>query len=202
MQATHIRFALRLAQDLEIESMGRYLAGAIYPDSRYVTGVPRHITHPYDTHLDPHKDGFSDFEKGWSTHLLYDSLQGRHLKDIFDIDKIVGQNEDWIKITAAKFLEEEISVQQHEVIYAFSNIHPPTHEDIGEHDVTHWYDLQKAFYSAGPTSLEDFHDLVKHSPGFPKNDIFTVAKELQQNAEMHETIIGIYDKVVNEYERL
>lgn len=39
LEATHLRFALDLLPKLEVKDINDYLAGSIYPDSRYTTGI-------------------------------------------------------------------------------------------------------------------------------------------------------------------
>ena len=45
LQITHIRFALDLHKELNITSLDQYISGTIYPDSRYMTGIDRSLTH-------------------------------------------------------------------------------------------------------------------------------------------------------------
>ena len=48
LEATHIRFALDLKEDLDAKDLNKYLSGAIYPDSRHVTKLERKVTHNFD----------------------------------------------------------------------------------------------------------------------------------------------------------
>ena len=48
--ATHIKFALDFKDKYDIKDLSHYLSGAIYPDSRYVTGIDRNLTHNSDLH--------------------------------------------------------------------------------------------------------------------------------------------------------
>ena len=66
LQATHIKFALDLQAKYNVKNLEKYISGANYPDSRFLTGVGREKTHDLDSLelLD------SDFKKGWHNHLI------------------------------------------------------------------------------------------------------------------------------------
>lgn len=106
LEATHIRFALDLKDKYRVTELDKYLSGAIYPDSRYVTGIDRNLTH---------SDAFTheafylndDFKKGWAAHLLCDKIQYEVTKEllpqIFIGTKGQG-SETWIAHTAVKII--------------------------------------------------------------------------------------------------
>lgn len=68
LEATHIRFALDLKDEYKIKDIKKYISGTVYPDSRYITGIDRNLTH-YNDILKPEfaKD---DFKKGWQVHQI------------------------------------------------------------------------------------------------------------------------------------
>lgn len=41
LEATHIRFALDLLNKYKIKNIDQYIAGAVYPDSHYITGIKK-----------------------------------------------------------------------------------------------------------------------------------------------------------------
>lgn len=45
LPATHIRFALDLAFRYAVKQLDRYVAGSLYSDGRWLTGVDRLISH-------------------------------------------------------------------------------------------------------------------------------------------------------------
>lgn len=91
---THIRFALDFKDKYKISNLSYYLSGAIYPDSRYLTGIDRVLTHN-DQILD--KDwADTDFKKGWQSHCLCDlahiSTALKIIQDMDDSKKFIVKN--------------------------------------------------------------------------------------------------------------
>ncbi len=71
---THLRFARDILDLSRAGDRGAYYAGAVYPDSRMLTGLPRERTHGRGNPVDPFAPGLTDFEKGWAAHEFYDHL--------------------------------------------------------------------------------------------------------------------------------
>ncbi len=109
LQATHIKFALDLKEKYKPKNLKKYISGAVYPDSRYVTGLNRDLTH--GTHL-LNMDLTDDFKKGWHSHLVCDNLLGivmdKILPNKFNRQKnVIRQgNQYWLNVTAIKILLE------------------------------------------------------------------------------------------------
>lgn len=109
-EATHLRFARDLQNRLDIANQSEYLAGSVYPDSRYVTRIHRDMTHGEDAPHDPFQSSLSDFEKGWATHLLYDRLSSERMQSLRPLPgTIKGFNDVWIHRTAEKLIEDMAS---------------------------------------------------------------------------------------------
>ncbi|MCX6795852.1 MAG: hypothetical protein NT165_03980 [Candidatus Falkowbacteria bacterium] len=108
LEITHIRFALDLQNDYQIKDLADYLAGAIYPDSRYVSGVSRLLTHD-DKFLLP-SFAVDDFSMGWQTHqlcdLVYDVVRRKLFEDLFPPGRDPYDEESWIKSTAIKIIQD------------------------------------------------------------------------------------------------
>jgi hypothetical protein len=111
IEATHIRFALDLKDELGIKELDKYLSGTIYPDSRYITKIDRKLTHDNSyTKREFYDD--DDFKKGWAVHLTCDTLQREIIKELFsDLlkgtgEEIVYGKENWIIRTAIKIIQD------------------------------------------------------------------------------------------------
>ena len=81
LEATHIRLAFDLKERYGVKDVKRYIAGTIYPDSRYVAHIDRMATYPED-YLDWDLNRMDDFKKGWFVHLFADHVQYRVAKDL------------------------------------------------------------------------------------------------------------------------
>jgi len=108
LEATHLRFALDLQTQYCIKDIRKYLSGAIYPDSRYATGLDKTITHDDKFLLPEFAD--TDFKKGWQTHqicdLTYDNVRKKLFPDIFPVDYASYNESEWIKFTAMKIIQD------------------------------------------------------------------------------------------------
>ncbi len=108
-QASHLQFALRVKELVKARDLTRYLSGTIYPDSRYLTGLERKLTH---TRIAPGLISSLDdaFIKGWQVHLWYDKLGLHHLDQlILNRSWVPADAEDvkvWTQLTGAKLVED------------------------------------------------------------------------------------------------
>ena len=135
LEATHIRFALDLKDKYGVQNVERYVAGAIYPDSRYVTEVDRLATHPED-YMEWDMNRINDFRKGWFAHLLADNIQWditkEFLPQVFDGSQGQG-GERWIKHTAIKILQDLDDVRKFDIkqyLPFLLHVENPNGEDI------------------------------------------------------------------------
>lgn len=105
---THIKLAVDLEKQLQVKDIKRYIAGTVYPDSRYVTGIARELTHP-SGFLNWSWWELDDFKKGWFAHLIVDEAQWRFTKAELP-QVLAGEvrpgNEYWIKYSAFKILQD------------------------------------------------------------------------------------------------
>ncbi|WP_319524054.1 hypothetical protein [uncultured Desulfosarcina sp.] len=104
LPATHIRFAVTLAEQLGVANLPAYLSGTLYPDSRWLTGLEREHTHDR-RFLEP---GFAtdDFSLGWHIHCVCDHIQGGIHGDLFDGLLQLSPDERWIRVSAAKAVQD------------------------------------------------------------------------------------------------
>jgi len=135
LEATHIRFALDLQDKYEIKDLRQYISGAVYPDSRYVTGLDRRLTHD-DVYLLP-EFATDDFKKGWQTHKIcdhaYDIVRKRLFPDLFPGDFDFYSRPDWIISTALKIIYDIEDMQSFDIqkyLECLEYVYNPNNEDI------------------------------------------------------------------------
>jgi len=105
LEATHLRFSLEIKDDLGILDLEKYVAGVIYPDSRYVTGIRRSLTHDLDYFVG--RKNLSDFQKGWLSHIIGDKIFKEVMEDKFgDMILFDEVGERWPVITAIKIIQD------------------------------------------------------------------------------------------------
>lgn len=105
LEATHLRFAFALKDDLGVRDSEKFAAGAVYPDTRYLTGIDRRLTHDFGYFS--RRPELSDFEKGWLSHLLGDRVFRRVAEDKFpDLFLSDELEERWVAGTAVKIIQD------------------------------------------------------------------------------------------------
>ena len=113
LEATHIRFALDLKDEYKIKDIKKYISGTVYPDSSYITGIDRNLTH----HEDILKSEFAkdDFKKGWQVHQICDMIMNKEKKKVLSssfVDGRAGFNEEeWIISSAMKIIQDMNDMQ-------------------------------------------------------------------------------------------
>jgi hypothetical protein len=159
LQATHFRIARDLLPHLPVTDPAAYYAGTIYPDSRYVSGIRRSLTHQDGCPLDPFAPGLTDFERGWAVHLVYDEVAGEPQKGLIPphIRNEEGLGDFWRHFTIVKFLEDEATcVALGSALAEMQSIHPlggtPRHEP--PEALERFYRMVRDLYANGPPSFD------------------------------------------------
>lgn len=106
LAATHLHFAISIKNKYSPSDLSKYLSGAMYPDSRYVSGVERKLTHNPEI-IDIAKNSNDDFLSGWATHLICDKINRSITNSNFAGIMLDAENNvDWIKATAIKVCQD------------------------------------------------------------------------------------------------
>ena len=148
LEATHLRFALDCRDKNNVTNIGHYLAGAIYPDSRYLTKIDRQLTHNNDILRQDWAD--SDFKKGWQNHCWADELQKKARNEL--LGDFLALHDDghrgiWIAATAIKIIADIDDCRNFDVADAVSrleHVHNPHGED--EESICRYHQLVRETY--------------------------------------------------------
>lgn len=203
LEATHLRFALELKNKYQVKDIKKYVSGVVYPDSRYITGIDRLLTHPID-YLDWHWDTADDFKKGWFVHLLTDKIQydvtKEKLPQIFDGN--TGQGSDvWINHSAVKILLDLADVKKFKIkqyLPYLSYLENPNGEDL---KILEKYNQIFVKMYANPekinvdTSCEMWKDFGVSSDLVEK--VRSKVLEYSKNATIMQAISEIYQDMLN-----
>ena len=116
LPATHIQFALDLKDRYVITDLSSYIAGSVYPDSRYVTGLNRAQTHNDALLSDDRLE--TDFGKGWRAHVLCDRLGAKAASDLLpelfvDAGPMAHGTKQWVIRTAIKIIQDIYVFETH-----------------------------------------------------------------------------------------
>ena len=165
LEATHIRFALDLQKKYAPVDIRTYIAGTVYPDSRYVTGVDRHLTHITGDAREKLLS-LGDFGKGWHAHLLCDNIQYEVTKELFPetfAEKSGQGSEGWVKHSALKLLQDidDLSFFAIKDFLPFLDyVHNPNGEDMAV--LRAYHETFRKFYSQNRIStFDDYYDMWK-----------------------------------------
>jgi hypothetical protein len=198
LEATHIRFALDLKDKYGVQDVERYVAGSIYPDSRYVTEVDRMATHPED-YMEWDMKRIDDFRKGWFAHLLADNIQWditkKLLPQVFEGSQGQG-GERWIKHTAIKILQDLDDVKKFNIsqyLPYLAHIENPNGEDMKM--MKQYYDIFPTMYAnPGAVNIDSCYAMWKE---FGIGD--ELAARVKVQAEQYSKDSTVMDAVVKIY---
>lgn len=204
LEATHIRFALDLKEKFQVKDIRQYLAGTVYPDSRYVTGIDRELTHNRDI-LKPEfaKD---DFRKGWQVHQICDLMQGQMKKRaLFEPfkEKYNGYDEArWVVSTAMKIIQDMNDRQRfpiQEYLSCLEYAYNPNREKTA--DIKRYYLTVINLYNKKSVSAEDYFQMwfewgIDEELGLK---VKQKTEELRQDRDLVSKIENIYDDMLDNY---
>lgn len=137
LEATHIRFALDLKDEYKVKNLEKYILGTVYPDSRYITGIDRDLTHHEDILLPEFaKD---DFKKGWQVHQICDLVQNKKREELLP-ELTIRHNDawnekEWIIASAIKIIQDMKDMRHFNIQYYlkyFEYAYNPNGEDIND----------------------------------------------------------------------
>lgn len=131
LAATHMRLALDMAHGYPVKDLSQYISGTIYPDSRWLTGIDRNLTHG---HRFLQKDfPKNDFTYGWHVHCLVDHVQARLYKPLFPNAGALDRQQRWILLSAAKVIQDRHDLNRFDLqngIDLLNSPQAPAGEDI------------------------------------------------------------------------
>lgn len=202
LEATHIRFALDLKERFGVKDLNKYLSGAIYPDSRYITKIDRKLTHSDDVlNENFYKD--DDFKKGWAVHFLCDKLSrhivGKNFPEFF-ID--VNNKNEWIPRTAIKILQDilDASIMDVKKYTKYLNY---TNTPNGENPemISKYYKIFRNAYQTDSLNEEDEYNIWTKFGLDPEmlEKVKAKVAEFKNNESVMDRITKIYDEMIDQY---
>lgn len=202
LQATHIKFALDLKNRYPVKNLEKYISGANYPDSRYLTGISRKLTHDLDS-LPISND---DFQNGWHNHLVCDLVQGeamdKLLPDEFNANKneIVQGSDFWLRRTAIKIIQEIQIFESFDIqsyLLALNYVENPNNENIELVRKSNQI-IQNVYHNKKSISIEDtlniWCGLIMSEAIIDK--IKKETERLLRNKEIVKIIKSIYEQML------
>jgi len=201
-EATHVRFANDLAKTMNITDHPSFFAGAVYPDSRYVTKIGRDATHDQNSLKHIQETKASAFEKGWNTHLIYDELAKPEYMRCSPWPDAVSMkgSKEWMYTTAEKIVED---IQSYDALGDDVRVLreltcPPPKNGEDPELLEHYYQLLRDLYRQRPT-LADYRNIFSafNIPLDVANGCLGYAETALQDEQMIDAIKSIYSAILS-----
>lgn len=94
--------------------MEKYVSGVVYPDTRYLSGLARRLTHDLDYFAG--RKSLTDFEKGWLSHIIGDKIFKEVTEERFaDLVLFEEFEERWPVINAIKIIQDIEDFQRFDI---------------------------------------------------------------------------------------
>lgn len=199
LQATHVLIARDLLPTLNVRQPHAYYTATIYPDSRYVTGIPREATHGHSCPQDARAVDATDFEKGWAVHLRYDDVAGELQKAFIPPGRQLTRDLDdaWATFTAAKVVEDmDCAKRLGDDLRLFASLRGPKRPPRGEAKnlLDRHYRLLLRLYGNGPPMMADYE--AHYARLFPRDvvrNIIRHAERIREDAALLRAALSVYD---------
>ncbi len=204
LAATHIRFAVDVMDAVPVTDLDAYVSGTIYPDSRYITGLQRSLTHSAEL-IPGFLRGADDFKKGWAVHLVCDREMKRlayeNFPEFFAHEDVQGTNDAWVSITAVKVLQDVEVLKDFSIIPYLSgldHVENPNYEDLTA--MTRYNNIFKKAYSTASANTPEMRYDVWTLLGLDaaiKEKIQHRVEVFRSDTSIMERISGLYVKMLS-----
>lgn len=147
---THLYLGEKYCEIHQVEEAEDFIVGTLYPDIRYISRFPRHLTHPSITDIKQIKKAPTSFQSGLQFHAWVDIIREKFVVQS-GIYKAIAEYAEGHEATFLKFLEEEILADLYDG-RKWSVLFNATHEE------------ERAF--ATEEEIERWHVLLQYSMGY------------------------------------
>lgn len=198
LEGTHIRLAIDLKGKYKVQDLEKYIVGTIYPDSRYITGIDRELTH--NNNLIKLEFAKDDFRKGWQLHLICDNLQNELRRKLLPELSSESREEDFIFASAMKTVQDMNDIKQfylQKYLKFLDYVYNPNGEELRKIKEYHKIILN-LYRGKKETSVEDNYNMWR-GLGVEKykcQRIKQKTEEVLKNQELVKRIHFIYREMI------
>jgi len=200
LEGTHIRYALDVMKKYHISDIEKYISGTMYPDSRYITGVDRALTHP-EHFIDENLEHGDDFQKGWFVHLLYDAVQYGLILDLIPEVYECGYggqgSEFWIRLCAVKNIQDMEDIKSFDIVKYLPHLNyveNPNNENISM--MQKYNKISQGIYSTPEEVTEKSYTAMWKGLGIGDDVVIRIqqkTREYSKDKKILEAIRSIHD---------
>ena len=198
LEGTHIRFAAALKDELKVVDIDKFIAGTIYPDSRYLTGINRDLTHN-DDFLD--KDFLvDDFNKGWFVHCLCDKVQLKALIEYFPQMMNSKDKDEWfVNFSALKNVQDLYEMKNFDIqpyLKCLDYVDNPNQEEIKK--IAGFNKMVQKMYSVRDITMESLSSMWLTLGLKPEivGRVIAVTAEFSKDKKIMIQIEKVFDKML------
>jgi hypothetical protein len=201
LPATHIRFAATIVDRLAVSDMAVYLSGTLYPDSRWVTGFDRRLTHDRSC-LDPEFPS-DDYTLGWHIHCACDRIQATLYAGLLEGPSKMDPEAWWYRISAAKVVQDINDASQMDIgdhIAKLRHSRTPNGES-GEAVAAYLAYVRDTYSRTIPPGWADYVRLWTRV-GWDRRRIYRIERQVDQilmDKALVFSLYGIFDRMVNQW---
>ncbi|MFH0857106.1 MAG: hypothetical protein V1860_04375 [bacterium] len=204
--ATHIRFANDLKTKYKIKNLNEYFSGAIYPDSRWLCGIRRSLTHSKKILASDFAK--TDFKKGWKTHQICDDIFDIKIKELLNDYSLVSKNADkeWAMLTSVKFIQDICDIKYFKLqkyLQYLTYAYNPNGEDID--NVTEYnHHIIKLYKNKKNPEIQDYCGILKifGISKYKVSEIYKTCEKLIQDKKITERINNLYSDGLNFFNKI
>ena len=197
LPATHIRFALDLVDHLPVGSRQAYLAGTLYPDTRWLTGLGREATHA-EIHLQP-RFATSDFRWGWHVHCRCDQIQSALMQQTFPELTELDEGPRWVYLSALKMIQDKGDLAAVDMAGEMTGLAPvetPNNEDPER--ISAYYDGVRDIYGSKRQMVPEDYRRLWQMVGLPSERLAAIMEDmalLSDDDEKGERIRSLFPRM-------
>jgi hypothetical protein len=203
LPATHIRFALDLLHRFPIENVAQYISGALYPDSRWLTGVDRVMSHA-DRYLEPDFPD-SEYTFGIHIHCVCDSVQTYAFEAWLPDMHGLEDQARWLYLSAAKMIQDRFDMQQFDLqayLPFLDYAENPNHENIDRVKAFNRI-IQNSYNNKKTLGFQDYYNLWIHVGLSPDTagEMVREMEHMDKDEPLVRSINRSYDEMLQEISR-
>ena len=191
-----MKLAVALMDKYNVSELDKYISGSVYPDSSYVTGIDRSLTHNEENL--PSALARDDFNHGWETHIYCDRILTRILEEKFP--ELLANKKGlpwWLEISPLKIIQDINDIKDFNMDMYLDKLtysYNPHGEDLKTIKKFN-RGIQDFYYKKENLTPEDYREVSKifYIPKDTLEKFVTTAQEHYNNKEVMKKMENVFE---------